>query len=604
MIVNDFINKNNNNRVIKYKNKLYGFNTNKISKKHILKKQVVNISSLIGKNIVIDFKKFKGLIEKHKIIEVTDIIFKKNNIKTNLYDIKCISLLSFTKKQLSSISEIKNKHNFSLLGGGIIPGVNGVVNYDVLKLNIEGTSLKTIMFIGEKHGSQDNCTKNYIDMYNDLIHKISKIDTVYEPIDIFYEQDSNLNCKIEPCVKVWLDELQKLLKPFAYNHNRKKSLLRVHWTDPINEYNHLNISNAQFTPAQYNKLFIKDLNSILNEVASNPNFYNNYTRESKEKNKKRLFENYPIVYFCIKNSGDLKQLIFLNKKIMDQAKKSILSEIQYKSFIQYIVDECVLLKFDLDLGYEWYLHGIFLVQRLSMDFYAFFRMLRKVDADVDPTEKLYVKNAIFHAGWMHTERLKLIFNEFAKNTKISPPNTKIESITTKVIKPINDKECLDFSFDIFIKTSTIPVSSQGHIVPAVMMSDSKLKEKRRKEIRRKEIEKKSSSDIPLLYDGTKVSSLERKQTVYNIPVSSQGHIVPAVMMSDSKLKEKRKKEQEKRKKEQEREKKSSSDIPLLYDGTKVSLVEKRQVVSTIPLVSSQKTLVPTVMMRNPVNTSR
>ena len=36
MIVDDFITKNDNNRVIKYKNKLYGFNTNKITKKHIL----------------------------------------------------------------------------------------------------------------------------------------------------------------------------------------------------------------------------------------------------------------------------------------------------------------------------------------------------------------------------------------------------------------------------------------------------------------------------------------------------------------------------------------------------------------------------------------
>jgi hypothetical protein len=54
MLVQDFITKNDNNRVIKYKSKLYGFNTNKIIKKHIvlLKKPVFNIGVFIDKNIV------------------------------------------------------------------------------------------------------------------------------------------------------------------------------------------------------------------------------------------------------------------------------------------------------------------------------------------------------------------------------------------------------------------------------------------------------------------------------------------------------------------------------------------------------------------------
>lgn len=111
MFVNEFIIKNDNNRVVKYKNKLYGFNTNKIT---ISKKQVFNIGAFFNKKILVDLKKLKSLLGNHKIIEV--ISKKTENIKTDLYNIKIIALLKVTKKPL----EVPNEKQ----RGGKIKGVN------------------------------------------------------------------------------------------------------------------------------------------------------------------------------------------------------------------------------------------------------------------------------------------------------------------------------------------------------------------------------------------------------------------------------------------------------------------------------------------------
>jgi hypothetical protein len=80
MDINEFITKNDNNYIIKYKNKLYDLNINNINKSHIFtlkNKTFINIGYFLGKKIVIDFKKFEALI-KNKIIEITDIISKNN----------------------------------------------------------------------------------------------------------------------------------------------------------------------------------------------------------------------------------------------------------------------------------------------------------------------------------------------------------------------------------------------------------------------------------------------------------------------------------------------------------------------------------------------
>jgi hypothetical protein len=427
MFVNEFIIKNGNNRVVKYKNKLYGFNTNKIT---ISKKQVFNIGAFFNKKILVDLKKLKSLLGNHKIIEV--ISKKTENIKTDLYNIKIIALLKVSKKPL----EVPNEKQ----RGGKIKGVNGVFTYNLWTLDITGTALKNIMFIGERHGNQDHCEQNYVDMYKTLISNM-KTNITQASIDIFYEQDPDIICdKTTNCDKSWLNKLRKILDPYAHFHYKKKSLLRVHWTDPVNNYDVSSIypkipeyPDTSENKEMFNKVFMQDLRKFVLDVS-------NYTDVPPFET---LSSDYKFLFYIIKSKDDLNKLIFFNKKIIAQADKSILSKSEYVNFINHII--CIVLGlFEID-DKEWYYGGIFYIQRLSMDFYVFFRMLRKIS----PNE-LNVKNAIFHAGQNHTRNLRIIFNEFNKNYMLLYPNKK-KTIEHKFISPTSDNECLDFTFNTFIK---------------------------------------------------------------------------------------------------------------------------------------------------------
>ena len=431
MFVNEFIIKNGNNRVVKYKNKLYGFNTNKIT---ISKKQVFNIGAFFNKKILVDLKKLKSLLGNHKIIEV--ISKKTENIKTDLYNIKIIALLKVSKKPL----EVPNEKQ----RGGKIKGVNGVFTYNLWTLDIKGTALKNIMFIGERHGNQDHCEQNYVDMYKTLISNM-KTNITQASIDIFYEQDPDIICdKTTNCDKSWLNKLRKILDPYAHFHYRKKSLLRVHWTDPVNNYDVSSIypkipeyPDTSEYKEMFNKVFMQDLRKFVLDVS-------NYTDDVPP--FETLSSDYKFLFYFIKSKDDLNKLIFFNKKIIAQADKSILSENEYVNFINHII-RIVLVEID---DKEWYYSGIFYIQRLSMDLYVFFRMLRKIS----PNE-LNVKNAIFHAGQNHTRNLRIIFNEFNKNYMLLYPNKK-KTIEHKFISPTSDNECLDFTFNTFIKKANEP----------------------------------------------------------------------------------------------------------------------------------------------------
>lgn len=427
MFVNEFIIKNGNNRVVKYKNKLYGFNTNKIT---ISKKQVFNIGAFFNKKILVDLKKLKSLLGNHKIIEV--ISKKTENIKTDLYNIKIIALLKVSKKPL----EVPNEKQ----RGGKIKGVNGVFTYNLWTLDITGTALKNIMFIGERHGNQDHCEQNYVDMYKTLISNM-KTNITQASIDIFYEQDPDIICdKTTNCDKSWLNKLRKILDPYAHFHYKKKSLLRVHWTDPVNNYDVSSIypkipeyPDTSENKEMFNKVFMQDLRKFVLDVS-------NYTDVPPFET---LSSDYKFLFYIIKSKDDLNKLIFFNKKIIAQADKSILSKSEYVNFINHII--CIVLGlFEID-DKEWYYGGIFYIQRLSMDFYVFFRMLRKIS----PNE-LNVKNAIFHAGQNHTRNLRIIFNEFNKNYMLLYPNKK-KTIEHKIISPTSGIECLEFTFDTFIQ---------------------------------------------------------------------------------------------------------------------------------------------------------
>ena len=93
MNVNEFITQNSNNFIIKYKNKLYGFNTKSIKKIHLFtfnnKTLYFNIGAFFNKNFLIDFKQFSGFLKKNKkIIEIRNIKSKGNKyiLHDSFYD--------------------------------------------------------------------------------------------------------------------------------------------------------------------------------------------------------------------------------------------------------------------------------------------------------------------------------------------------------------------------------------------------------------------------------------------------------------------------------------------------------------------------------------
>jgi len=93
MNVNEFITQNSNNFIIKYKNKLYGFNTKSIKKIHLFtfnnKILYFNIGAFFNKNFLIDFKQFSGFLKQNKkIIEIRNIKSKGNKyiLHDSFYD--------------------------------------------------------------------------------------------------------------------------------------------------------------------------------------------------------------------------------------------------------------------------------------------------------------------------------------------------------------------------------------------------------------------------------------------------------------------------------------------------------------------------------------
>ena len=93
MNVNEFITQNSNNFIIKYKNKLYGFNTKSIKKIHLFtfnnKTLYFNIGAFFNKNFLIDFKQFSGFLKQNKkIIEIRNIKSKGNKyiLHDSFYD--------------------------------------------------------------------------------------------------------------------------------------------------------------------------------------------------------------------------------------------------------------------------------------------------------------------------------------------------------------------------------------------------------------------------------------------------------------------------------------------------------------------------------------
>lgn len=324
-----------------------------------------------------------------------------------------------------------------------IPGVNGLVSYDIYRVNIKDTILKFIMFIGEEHGLQSHCTENYVDMYESLIKKAFEKNI---ELDIFIEKTSNQIENGYDIVKnnIWLNSLRKKFETHIYNHNKVVSLLRVHWIDPIYEYKYnskyseTEIFKEKSNQVQFIEQLIK-LKHLFIRTKISEKIY--FIIESK------LKTDYSLFFSIIHSEATLVNIILLNKALIKQAKKSVLSE-NYISFIKVFFNLFLEnIKKDKQ-DYTWFIDGVFFTQRVSIDFYVFFRMIRK--------DKPFIKNVIYHVGNNH---ILWISEMFYLLSIYKTTDYTIESIikddSKKSIKNAN-RQCLDFTFDIFITASEPP----------------------------------------------------------------------------------------------------------------------------------------------------
>lgn len=375
---------------------------------------------LLPRNIILELISKDTLLAKPKKPEQ----FKNNKnciIKSDLYDIKKVSLLTISKSKKHCIVE-NNLQKIS--GGGIDVGVGGLISYNLFEPYFgENTKLKVILLLGEEHINTTNCKNpdgtdelySYIDEYNKFILKTPNNNN---DIDIFIEHTFlDRVLYYEP---IFLMELISNIKTYITNNHTN---LKIHWTDPDIFYEDINF---------YNDIY------LLKEL---------YLFRSKEDipeyNYKYIF---PSLFKEIKSKDDLVNIILYNEKIKIQAEKSILRN-SYKIFIKTF--------FANNMSFNhWFSEGIFFTQRLSMDFYVFFRIIRDTTIEED---NLIIKNVIYHAGDFHTQNIFLMFKQLCVNDK----KYAINELGTDSIDGKEEKECLDFTFKTFLektnKTTEEPI---------------------------------------------------------------------------------------------------------------------------------------------------
>jgi hypothetical protein len=376
---------------------------------------------LLPRNIILELITNDTLLAKPKKPQQ----FKNNKnciIKSNLYNIKKVSLLSISKNKKHCIVE----NNLQKISGGGV-GVGGLISYNLFEPYFgENTKLKVILLLGEEHMNTTHCKENastdelysYINEYDKYILNDDK------DIDIFIEHTFLDGVSYyEPTF------LMKLISNLKNYIQKNPTNLKIHWTDPDIFYENINF---------YNDIYLhKELYLVGNteEVLKYEYEFVHY---------KYIF---PSLFKKIKKQDDLVNIILDNEKIIIQAEKSILRE-SYNPFIKTF--------FDNNMNFtdeNWFSEGIFWTQRLSMDFYVFFRIIRDTSLFSNEEDNLIIKNVIYQAGDFHTQKIFLMFKQLCINDK----KYAINESGTDSIDGKEETECLDFTFKTFLEKTKEPI---------------------------------------------------------------------------------------------------------------------------------------------------
>lgn len=299
---------------------------------------------------------------------------------------------------------------------GKTEGINGLLTHDVMSVN-GNTNLKFIMTNGEYHGLQTHCNKNYISEYVELFD-LNENDKNYNfKIDLFLEVENMHKSVTDKFLlnEMWLGLLINKFKKNWICHEHLyceyKKYLRVHWCDPFYDlgegYEWLTMIAYEYKYEYYYQYETSEV-LTLNELKTK----------------------YPSIFENIKSKDDLIKIILENRLVRKQGekvnKKIIPDWIQFVKDVYY--NDLVL---DITEN-NWYIYGIFKTNRICMDFYTIFRMLK---------DSLNIQNAIYHSGKQHTIRFNIMLKKL---------NFKVESLAYKNLDSTRSFKCLDVNFKFFL----------------------------------------------------------------------------------------------------------------------------------------------------------
>ena len=390
----------------------------------------VSLSSIAKEKNVFNFSKniSGGGFVKDRIFEL--LISSKNKIKRLFTRNKVIPTIEEIETAVSistipTIEEIETSVSIPTIPTikKIETGVGGLISYNLFETHfVENTKLKVILLLGEEHINTTHCknpddTNEFYSYINEYDKSILKTPNNNNNIDIFVEHTFLTDFSYYE-QNNYLSELISKLKEYTQKNPTK---LKIHWTDPDILYEDIIFYNDMELCKQLYRFNILNKYDALN------------TFENFQNILPKLFE-------TIQSKDDLVNIIFNNEKIKIQAKKSILRD-DYEKFIKTYFDDNMIFTDD-----NWFIEGIFKTQRLSMDFYVFFRIIRDTSLLSIEENNLILENVIFHAGNNHTKRIALMFEKLNMENYFK---YSIKSLNSQFIQYEN--ECLDFTFKDFLE---------------------------------------------------------------------------------------------------------------------------------------------------------
>ena len=328
------------------------------------------------------------------------------------------------------------------------PILSGVAACHIIVNNVLDQQPKVIMLVGEFHGTQTSGEIDYVSAYLSFLNYNEQETKL--PLDIMLEADNDyVTYSRESLYELgWIYRLRDAFQNCYVFDERDKGkcefkYTRAHWSDPVKNIPDWMRESTHTSTADIPQ-WILDLTSIP-ELIVDANWTTNKAYSNISDN--------------IKSIDDLQKIIFENPHIVKQGDQCTIEN--WKDFIiqqhRIIIDkeaEWFDSEYECLKGQYWFRMGIFNTHRFSVDVYAFLRMFRAKDKQIDRWNKTHrFENIIVHAGLKHVERVRqLLLNLKTANT--TAMFTQVHEAVYHEIQRVPD-----FIFNLSTMLSTFDVNT-------------------------------------------------------------------------------------------------------------------------------------------------